>query len=115
MKIPSKILAALIALTVLPFALAQAEDLTISDIMKKAHKGGLLKRVQAPDASDADKKQLLEFYEALAKLDPPKGDKSEWAERTKAMVDAAALAVDDDKSKLKRAVNCRDCHTYHKP
>lgn len=114
MKKPTqKLIAVLFALSLAPIGFAQAE-LTISEIMQKAHKGGLLKRVQAPEASDEDKKQLLEFYTALQKLDPPKGDKSEWAERTQKMVDAAKSAVDGDASKLKRAVNCRDCHNYHK-
>ena len=107
---------AIFSLTSIGFLSAEkAEELTISDIMKAAHKGGLLKRVQAPSASDEDKKQLLEFYETLATLDPPMGSKTEWAERTAAMIEAAKLAVDGDSSKLKRAVNCRDCHTYHKP
>lgn len=94
---------------------ALADDLTISDIMKKAHKEGLLKRVQPGDASAEDRQQLLEFYQALAKLKPPKGDQSGWDERTAAMIGAAQAAVDGDVSKLKSAVNCRDCHNYHRP
>ncbi|MFT5470123.1 MAG: hypothetical protein ACI8UO_005247 [Verrucomicrobiales bacterium] len=108
-------------LVLVPFYFAWAEeesetdDLTISSIMKSAHKGGLLKRVTGGSATDEDKQQLLDFYEALAEIKPPMGDSREWAERTTAMIDAAKSAVGGDTSKLKRAVNCRDCHTYHKP
>lgn len=107
---------ALFSLASIGFLAAEkTDDLSISDIMKAAHKGGLLKRVQAPDASEKDKKQLLEFYQALAKLDPPQGSKSDWDERTAKIIEAAQSAVEGDPSKLKRAVNCRDCHNYHKP
>lgn len=108
-----KTLAVLLALPLATVSSAESE-LTIIEIMEEAHKGGLLKRVQVPTASEKDKARLLELYKALKDLTPPAGDKSDWAERTQKMIAAATLAKDGDPSKLKRAVNCRDCHTYHK-
>ena len=110
-----RILASLSCLVFLLPAANAAEDLTISDIMKEAHKEGMLKRITRGPAAEGDQERLLELYTLLATKSPPQGDKSDWDERTAAMVDAAKAAVAGDTSKLKRAVNCRDCHNYHKP
>lgn len=92
--------------------------LTIKDIMKKAHKDGLVKKVATGKATAEEKKSLHDYYTKLAKLTQPKGDKKSWDTKTKALVDAAKLAVDDDptyKAKLKAASKCADCHKLHKP
>ena len=91
--------------------------LTIKDIMDQAHKQGLLKKVATEKATEAEVKTLHELYTKLAELTPPKGDQSNWVTKTKALVDAAQLAVDKDpkfKAKLKAASKCADCHKVHK-
>jgi hypothetical protein len=84
---------------------------TISEVMVKAHKEGLLKKVTSGKASDAEKKQLCEMYEALAANKPPKGDASSWKDKTSAIV--AACKKDDAKA-LAKATNCGACHSVHK-
>jgi hypothetical protein len=96
------------------------EEVTIKDVMKKAHAGGgksLLSRVQSGKASDDDKKMLLELYQALAKNKPPKGDEEGFKKRAEALVDAAQAAVDGKKDagkQLKKAADCKGCHSNHK-
>jgi len=93
---------------------------TISDVMKKAHQGkmSLLKKVTSGKASDAECKDLLEMYVALAKNKPPQGDADSWKKKTDALVDAAKLCVDGKKDdgvpKLNAASNCQGCHKAHK-
>ena len=96
----------------------QKKKLTIKDIMKEAHKDGLVKKVATENATEKETKRLHELYTTLAKLPPPKGDKKSWDAKTKALVDSAKLAVDKDatfKTKLKNASNCSACHKLHKP
>ena len=93
---------------------------TISQVMKKAHsgKGALLNKVTSGKASDAEGKELLTMYEALAKNKPPQGDAESWKKKTNALVEGAKLYVDgkkdDAKAKLNAAKNCKDCHQVHK-
>ena len=91
----------------------------IKEIMGKAHKDGLLKKVSSGKASDDEKKELLALYEDLAKNKPPMGDEADWKTKTEAMVKAAKAVVDtgDKKSQnaLAKTVNCAACHKLHKP
>jgi hypothetical protein len=90
---------------------------TIKEVMKTAHKGGLMKKVAEGKASADEKKQLLEFYEALAANKPPKGDEAEWKVKTSAILAAARAAAEGDEAagkKLNDTVKCMDCHQAHK-
>ena len=88
---------------------------TIKQVMKTAHKGGLLKKVSEGKASDEEKKQLVELYEAMAALKPPKGEESSWKEKTTALVEAAKEAQEGKGvEKLKAAADCKACHSGHK-
>ena len=87
---------------------------TIKEVMKNAHaKGKLRDKVTSGMASDEEKKQLVEYYEALAANKPPKGDEASWKEKTAALLAAAKAAAAGDVEKLK-AVNCAECHKAHK-
>jgi len=87
---------------------------TIKEVMKNAHgKGKLRDKVTSGMASDEEKKQLVEYYEALAANKPPKGDEASWKEKTSELLAAAKAAAAGDDSKLK-AVKCMDCHQAHK-
>lgn len=93
---------------------------TVKQVMQKAHKGkdALKNKVQAGNASAEEKKMLLGMYQALAKNEPPKGDKESWKEKTTALVKAAQGVVDDKEgavNDLKKAANCGACHKVHKP
>ena len=90
---------------------------TISEVMLKAHKGGLLTKVAAGKGDKADAEQLLEFYIALAKNKPPEGDAESWKKFTDGLVAAAKVAVkggSDAGKRLKKAANCTACHKVHK-
>ena len=87
------------------------------DVMKKAMKGGLLKKVASGDASDDEKKTLHEMLVALGKNEPPKGDAESWKKLTGALAKAGKAAVDGDDNAgamLKKASNCKACHSKHK-
>jgi hypothetical protein len=90
---------------------------TIKEVMKSAHKGGLMKKVADGKASEAEKKQLVEFYTALAANKPPKGDEASWKEKTSALLAAAKDAEagkDGAGAALMKAANCMACHSAHK-
>ena len=87
---------------------------TIKEVMKVAHaKGKLRDKVTGGMASDEEKKQLVEYYEALAANKPPKGDDASWKEKTAELLAAAKEAAAGNLDKLK-AVNCGACHKAHK-
>ena len=87
---------------------------TIKEVMKVAHaKGKLRDKVTSGMASDAEKKELVEYYEALAANKPAKGDEASWKEKTAELLAAAKEAAAGNLDKLK-AVNCAGCHKAHK-
>ncbi|MBI2823221.1 MAG: hypothetical protein HYX69_00865 [Planctomycetia bacterium] len=91
---------------------------TIKQVMKEAHKDGLMKKVAEGKGTKADAEKLLELYQALAANKPPKGDAADWRTKTEALVAAAkeAVAAKPDFGKaLTKAANCADCHKAHKP
>ena len=90
----------------------------IKDVMKKAFKGGLVKKVQKGDASDEEKKTLHELLVSLSKNKPPKGEAESWKKLTTALVKAGKAAVDGDEKAsdmLQAAAKCAACHKVHKP
>lgn len=87
------------------------------DIMKQAFKGPLLKKVASGKGSAEDAKKLHEMLVALSKNEPHKGDAESWKELTGALVKAGKAAVDGDEKAgemLKKASNCKACHSKHK-
>lgn len=97
-----------------------AEDAkyTTKEVMNKAQKGGLMKKVLEGKASDAEKAKLVEYYEALPQHAPNKGDAGAYKKLTENMVVAAKAAQkgeDGWKQKLqKAAANCKACHDQYK-
>jgi hypothetical protein len=90
---------------------------TIKDVMKKAMKGPLLKKVAGGGASDDEKKELYEMLVALGKNEPKKGEAESWKTLTAALEKAgkAAIEGESDASKmLEKAADCKACHTPHK-
>ena len=93
---------------------------TIKEVMGKAHKGGadaLVQRIIAGKGSDSEKKELVEYYTALGKNKPPKGEQKSWDDKTKALLDAAKEVQegkDGGADKLKKAANCMECHKAHR-
>lgn len=93
---------------------------TIKDVMKEYHKGDdpLCKKVAGGKGTKEEHHKLVEAYTAMAAAKAPKGDEKEWKERTGKLL-AAAKALEAGKpdavALYKEAVNCKACHTAHKP
>jgi hypothetical protein len=107
--------AVLAVFVALGLAVAQEDKpkYTIKQVMKDAHKSNLWKKVAQGKATKEEDEKLVEYYTALTKNKPPKGDEKEWKEQTEAMLAAAKGAVKNDKAeeeKLLKLVNCMMCH-----
>ena len=87
------------------------DPVSIKVVMQKAMKGGLCGKVASGKASEDEKKQLIALFTDLAANKCPKGDEKDWKERTSALL-AAAKA--DDAKALKKAADCKGCHSEHK-
>lgn len=89
------------------------------DAMEDGHKGknSLYKKVTGGSASDAEKKQLHDFYVAMSKDTVKKGSAESWKKKTAALVRTSKMVV-DGKSQgveaLKKAANCKACHNVHR-
>ena len=93
---------------------------TIKEIMKQAHEGktSLSKRVSEGMGSKEDFAMLLDYYKAMALQSPPKGDAASWKDKTAALVTATEGLVagkDGSLQAYKAAVDCKACHTLHRP
>ena len=89
----------------------------IKTVMKEVHTGGLLKKVTGGQASKKEKTKLLEYYVALYESKPKKGSEASWNKKSGDLVVAAAkvlLGQADGRGSLKKAVNCKACHSAHK-
>lgn len=96
----------------------KAEKVPIKKVMAKAMKGGLCKKVAGGSADEKEKAQLLKLFKALAANKAPKGEEKSWKAKTKALVDGAQAAVDGKATAgamLRKAANCKACHSVHKP
>lgn len=112
-------LAMLVSVTAAPTRAADEDGpkWNTKEIMKAAMKGPLLKKVASGEASDEEKKTLHEMMVALSENAPKRGEQDSWDEKTKALVTAAQAAVDGKAGAagmLKKASNCKACHTPHK-
>lgn len=90
---------------------------TIKEVMKEAHKDGLLKKVTEGKASKEEQERLQELYTALSEGKPSKGDEKSWKDKTTALLDAAKSVIKGDAGAvdaLKKASNCQACHKAHR-
>ena len=90
---------------------------SIKEVMANAHKGGLLKKVLADDATDKEKLVLLDHYISLVESRPPKGEMESWHNLAgKLALASAKVAVGREgaTAELKAASNCAACHKPHK-
>jgi cytochrome c556 len=110
---------------------ADDKDISIKEIMTKAHKGGdalLAKASKAAKSKDFDSlstsaKELVKLGKDLGKAKPEKGDEKSWKKLTASYLkNAEALdtaAKDKDlggaqKSLKALQTSCKACHTPHK-
>lgn len=94
------------------------DPLSIGEIMEKAMKGGLAKKVASGKADDKEKLELLNLMIDLVDNEPPQGDANEWKMAAgKAMMDAAKVVVGREGAgeALGKSINCKACHDVFKP
>ncbi len=90
---------------------------SIKEVMKVAHKDGLLKKIQGGSATEEEKKQLLDLYIDMLEGEPKKGDKKEWQFAAGATVVSAAKVVlgrEGALDELKTSTDCMACHSKFK-
>lgn len=95
----------------------------IKEAMQQCHKAPkgtdpICKKASDGAASPEEIKNLVSGYQAMAKCPPPRGDAASWKDKTGKLL-AAALALQkgapDAVTQYKAAVNCKACHSVHKP
>jgi hypothetical protein len=90
---------------------------SIKEVMKLAHKEGLLKKITEGSAEQSDKQELLALYVDMWDAEPPKGSPESWQKLTGGAIVAAARVVvgkDGAVAELKERTNCAACHKEHK-
>jgi hypothetical protein len=90
---------------------------TLKQIMQDGHKKGLLQKVATGKATAAERLKLLDMYIAMYESKPKRGDANSWTKLSADALAAAAKLVVDPKSDpapLKKAANCKPCHSKHK-
>ena len=123
----SSIVSRIAALSAVAFTgallMARAADnptYTVKEVMKALHKGddALAKKVTKGEGTQEDFKKLVLYYVALPLNEAPKGDAASWKEKTTALL-LAAQGLEAGKpgalDQYKTAVNCKACHSVHKP
>lgn len=86
----------------------------------KAPKGTdpVCKKATDGKASPEELKKLVAAYKTLATAKPPKGDDASWKEKTGKLLAATESLQKGETgavAKYKDAVNCKACHSVHKP
>ena len=95
-------------------------ELTSEQIMEEGFKGktSLAARLTDNMGTQADKMRMVYLTQQLALNQPPKGDLASWTEKTTAL-NLAAVALEKNSPDAlvtwKAAVDCKSCHTAHKP
>ncbi len=97
----------------------EEEEVSLSSIMKKGHKGktSLVAKVKNGEASDSELKTLIGMYLAMEKLEPPRGDAGSWKAKTDKLVRTSIdvfAKKDGAVDAFGKAVNCKACHKVHK-
>jgi hypothetical protein len=99
---------------------ATKATLSVEQIMEDGFEGkeSLNARIMKGQGTEADFKKMAHLTKELALNTPPKGDLTSWTEKTQALQAAAESLVAGKAGALdsfKTAVNCKACHSVHKP
>jgi hypothetical protein len=113
---------ALCALALVLPAVAE-EDNAIKQAMKFAHKAPqgekkLNEKIEDGTATSSDIEKALELYKAMADTKPPRGDQAAFKEKVTKVIAATEELVakkTDGVAHYKEAINCKACHSDHKP
>jgi len=102
---------------------AESSDDKIKEVMKTCHKAPkgedpICKRAVDGRATPDELKKLVAGYKTLTTVKPPRGDEASWKEKTGKLL-AAAEAMEKGEAgaaaKYKAVLDCKGCHTVHKP
>ena len=102
---------------------ADEKQNVIEDVMKTYHKAPkgtdpVCKKAIDGKASPEELKKLVAAYKSMLGTKAPKGDEASWKEKTTKLY-AAAQGLEkggaEAIAKYKDAVNCKACHSAHKP
>ena len=104
------------------FAFA-AEDGPIKKAMQTVHKAPktekkLSEKIIEGTATDEEKQTALALYKAMADAKAPKGDQAAFTAKVAKLIGATEEVVakkPDAIAHYKEAVNCKACHSEHKP
>ena len=93
---------------------------TTKEIMKAINKGddSICKKITKGVASKEEIAKMVACYKELPLNEPPKGSAASWKEKTSALAKAAEAVGKNEPGaleKFKQAVNCKACHSEHKP
>jgi len=107
----------------LPVVAADAKADPIEEVMNTYHKAPkgtdpVCKKATDGKASPEELKKLVAAYKTLATAKPPKGDDASWKEKTGKLLAATESLQKGETgavAKYKDAVNCKACHSVHKP
>ena len=114
-------LAALLATTASAADEAKASAAKVA--MQKFHNAPtdvdpVCKKISEGKASKEEVAQALASYKAMAAEKPAMGDEASWKEKSLALIkatEAVAAGKPDGVAQYKAAVNCKGCHSVHKP
>ncbi len=93
------------------------------EAMKNYHKAPkgvdpVCKKALDGKASPEELAKLIAGYKAMCAAKPPRGDEASWKEKTATLLAAAEglkKGTPEAAAKYKEAVNCKACHSAHKP
>lgn len=93
---------------------------TVSEIMKALHKGddNIAKRASKGQGTKEELAKMVDYYTALPLNEPPRGDKAAWEKKANALLKATKSLQKGEPGGLEayqQAVNCKACHSEHKP
>lgn len=127
---PNKIISSALALGLISLATfagrtlaADGHNDAIKQFMKTYHKAPkgvdpVCKKAIEGKATPAELHHLVAGYKAMAAAKAPRGDEASWKEKTAAVLAAAQgleKGAPDAVAQYKAAVNCKACHSAHKP
>lgn len=102
---------------------AESEKNPVKDFMKAYHKAPkgvdpVCKKAGDGKATPEEIHKLIAGYKVMVAAKPAKGDQASWKEKTAKLLSAAEgleKGGADALAKYKEAVNCKACHSAHKP
>jgi hypothetical protein len=96
---------------------------SIKQVMSQAHRKPdknsptLSDKVLNGTADKDEQAKLLELYTALAANKPPKGEAEAWKDKATGITTAIQSVIDGKEGAdvdLRKALNCKACHTSHR-